>query len=76
MEDEVETNDIYFAAYLIVSGCTMIRKRQQGPRRYFVFTNPGGSLTELRDGYYANSATVKANQYAQQIISMKQLCFD
>jgi hypothetical protein len=74
--EEHETHDIYFAAYLMLAGCTLKRERKVGPRKYFVFTNTGGSISELRTAYYSGSATVKAHEYAQKIIAFKQLCFD
>jgi hypothetical protein len=74
--DEHETHDIYFAAYLILAGCTLKRERKVGPRKYFVFSNVGGSISDLRTAYYSGTATVKAHEYSQKIIAMKQLCFD
>lgn len=74
--DEYETHDIYLAAYLMICGCTLLRQRRQGPRKYFIFTNPAGSVKEMREAYYSGTGTVKAHQYAQQVIAVKQLCFD
>lgn len=72
---EYETHDIYLAAYFMVCGCTLARQRRQGPRVYFIFTNPAGSMKELREAYYSNKGNVKAHMYAQQVIAMKQLCY-
>jgi hypothetical protein len=75
-EIEFETHDIYLAAYLNLAGCKLERKRKEGRRVFFVFTNPAGSIQELRDAYYSGTATVPAFKYAQGIIGMKQMCFD
>jgi hypothetical protein len=75
-EEELETHDIYLAAYLRLASCNLKRRRRQGPRVYFVFTNLGGSLKDLREDFYSGKATVKAHEYSQAIIAMKQLCFD
>jgi hypothetical protein len=75
-EEELETHDIYLAAYLKMAACNLKRRRKQGPRVYFIFTNPGGSLSDLREGFYSGKAVVKAHEYSQSIIAMKQLCFD
>ena len=74
-EPEFETHDIYLAAYLKVSGCDMIRRRRQGPRVYFVFKNPAGSVMEMRQAYYSGEGQVVANTFARAVISFKQLCF-
>jgi hypothetical protein len=73
---EFETPDIYLAAYLKVSGCNMIRRRKQANRIYFVFQNPAGSVKEMREAYFSGRAKVQANQFAQEIVAMKQLCFE
>jgi hypothetical protein len=75
-DSELETHDIYLAAYLRLAACNLKRRRRQGPRVYFVFTNPAGPIGELREGFYSGKATVKAHEYSQAIIAMKQLCFD
>ncbi len=74
--NELETHDIYLAAYFLISGCKMMRRRKQGNRVYFVFTNPAGSMQDLREAFFSGQAKVAAHQYSQQIIAVKQLCFD
>jgi hypothetical protein len=73
---EFETHDIYLAAYLKISGCEMLRRRRQGQRVYFIFTNPGGSISEMRTAYFSGKGKVTANVYAQEIMNFKNLCFD
>ena len=72
-EIELETHDIYLAAYLNLAGCIMDRRRRQGARVYLIFTNPGGSLADLREAYYSGKALVKAHSYATAVIAMKEL---
>jgi hypothetical protein len=72
--DELETHDIYFAAYLLLAGCVLKKERRVGPRKYFVFTNPAGSMGDLRTAFYSGSGTVKAHEYSQKIMAMKSLC--
>jgi hypothetical protein len=76
IDNELETHDIYLAAYLNLAGCSLKKRRRQGPRVYFVFTNPAGSIGELREAFYSGKAVVKAHAYSQAIIAQKQLCFD
>jgi len=75
-QEELETHDIYLAAYLSIAGCALKRRYRTGPRVYFVFVNPAGSINELRESYYAGSATVKAHDFSQKVIGMKNLCFE
>lgn len=76
VDTEFETHDIYLAAYLKVSGCNMIRRRKQANRVYFVFTNPAGSIKDLREAFFSGQAKVQAHQYALEIVACKQLCFE
>jgi len=75
-QEEYETDDIYLAAYLSIAGCVMERRRKIGNKVMFVFTNPAGPIKDLREAYYSNKAMVKACQFAQQVVNMKQLCFE
>lgn len=75
-DKEFETNDIYLAAFLKISGCQMIRRRRQINRIYFVFVNPAGSIQELRMAFFSGQAKVPAYQYSQDIIAFKQMCYD
>ncbi len=75
-ESTLETHDIYLAAYLMLSGCILVRKRAQGMRQFFIFSNPGGPIKELRDAYFSGTALVKPHDYAQKLIACKQLLFE
>jgi hypothetical protein len=74
--EEYETHEIYLAAYFFVSGCKYLRKHRQGPRVYFVFSNPAGSMKDLREAYYSDKGLVPAKKFADEIVRFKQLCFD
>ena len=74
--NEFETHNIYLAAYLSYAGCKLERKRKDGRRVYFIFTNAAGSIAELRDEYFSGNAMVSACKYSQAIMSFKELCFD
>ena len=73
--EELETHDIYLAAYLSIAGCNLKRRYRVGPRVYFVFTNPAGSISDLRQSYYSGTAVVKAHDFSQKIVGYKNLCF-
>ncbi len=74
--EEFETHDIYLAAYLKVCSCQLLRRRKQANRVYFVFTNSAGSIKDLREAFFSGQAKVPAHQYAMEIVSVKQLCFE
>jgi len=75
-QEKYETHDIYLAAYFKLSGCRMVERNRQGRRVIFVFENPGGTMREMREAYYSGQGKVVAKQFADEIIAMKQLCFD
>ncbi len=73
---DYETDDIYLAAYFMVSGCTYKGKKINGKKVIFIFENIGGSIKTLKSDYYSGVCKVKPYDYAQQVIAMKQLLFD
>jgi hypothetical protein len=75
-QDKYETHDIYLAAYFKISGCKMSNRYRQGRRWFFVFENPGGTMRDMREAYYSGNGQVTAKQFADEIIAMKQLCFE
>ena len=74
--NEYETDDIYLAAYFKICGCTMERRRKVGNKVLFVFTNPAGSIKDLREAFYSGKAKVDPHAFQQQIVAMKKLCFE
>jgi hypothetical protein len=76
LKEEYETDDIYLAAYFMICGCVMERRKKLGNKVLFIFTNPGGSIKDLREAYYSGKAKVSAIQFQHQIVSCKKMCFD
>ncbi len=76
MDEEYETHDIYLAAYFCICSCKYIRKYKQGPRVHFVFSNPAGSMKELREAYYSDKGLVPAKKFADEVSRFKHLCFE
>lgn len=73
---EFETADIYLAAYLKIAGCELQRRRRQGHRVYFVFTNAGGSMNDMREAFFSGRGKVSAHQYSREVMAFKEMCFD
>lgn len=72
-DSEYETSDLNLAAYLAMAGCTMVRKRMEGRRAFFLFQNPGGSMKGMRDAYFSGQGKVSAYQYAQHVKAYKEM---
>jgi hypothetical protein len=72
--DELETDDIYQAAYYNLAGCEFKRRRKEGAKVYFVFSNPGGEMMDMREKYFTG-AKVSAYEFGREIKRMKELCF-
>lgn len=70
---EFETHDIYLAAFLDLSGCTLVRQRKQGQRKYFIFSNPAGPIKDLREAFFAAKVMMRPHEFCQKIIAYKQL---
>jgi hypothetical protein len=73
--DTLETDDIYLAAYFMVSGCVMEKRRKIGTKVLFTYSNPAGPMKDLREAYYSGKGLVKAQNFSQAIVSVKQLLF-
>lgn len=71
--EELETHDIYLAAFFKLSGCILDRRRRQGTRVFFVFRNTAGPIRELRDSFYSGGSKVDPHSYSREIIAMKQM---
>ncbi len=72
-ENTLETDDIYLGAYFMICSCELVSTRNIGQKVLFTFKNPAGSMSELRKAYFMG-ATGRLNEYAQKVITMKQLC--
>lgn len=73
---QYETDDIYLAAYFMLCGCEMVKRKKLGNKVLFVFTNPAGSMQDLREGYYSGKAKVNPHQYSTQVQAFKKMCFE
>ena len=73
--DELETDDLYQAAYFNLAGCEYKRKRREGHKVYFVFSNPGGGMKAMRESYFNGTAKVSAYDYSKECKRFKELCF-
>jgi hypothetical protein len=73
--ESYETDDIYLGAYFMLCGCHLDHKRRNGQKVLFTFSNPTGSITELRSQFYMG-AVGKLHDYSQKVVAMKQLLFD
>jgi len=72
--DTMEIDDIYLGAYFMLCACELVSRRNIGQKVLFTFKNPAGSIQDLRRAYYIG-ATGKLNEYAQKVVTMKQLCY-
>lgn len=73
--DELETDDIYACAYYSIAGCEFRRRRKEGNKVYFVFSNPGGDMKDMREKYFMG-AKVSAYDYSKELKRFKELCFE
>lgn len=73
--DELETDDIYAAAYYGIAGCELRRRRREGVKVYFVFANPAGEMKDMREKYFMG-AKVSAYDYSKELKRFKELCFE
>jgi hypothetical protein len=74
-QDEIQTPDIYFAAYLRVAGVSFLRKTNLEGRIYFIFEKPE-IFTDLKSQYYNRIASVPALTYADEIKNFKAMLYD
>ncbi len=74
--DEYETDELYLAAYLKISGCVIERRRKVGNKVIFVFSNKAGSMIQLREDFYSDKAMVPAHRFSLELQSLKKLLFE
>ena len=74
--EKYTTHDIYLAAYFRIAGCELVNRYKEGRRWNFVFSNPAGSMSDMREAYYSGKSKVEAKRYADEIRAMKELCFE
>jgi len=75
--DLYEVDDLYFAAFLMLSGCEFVRKRKVGATKIvFTFRNAAGPIGDLRTDFYSGKAVGKLHDYSQKILAVKELLHD
>lgn len=67
------TSDLYYAAYLRVAEVPFLGVEREGKRVVFLFDSTDASLSDLKRGYFSDTARVPALSYVQAIRSMKAL---
>ena len=75
--DVYETDDIYLAAFFMLSACEYISKRKAGAVKViFKFRNTAGNISALRTAFYSGQAIGKLSDYAQKLRAVKELLHD
>lgn len=72
--DLYRTSDIYYAAYLKVAGVPLVKTDREGQRVFFLFEKPA-SIEDLQREYFNRQSKVVAQDYADEIRSMKNLTY-
>jgi hypothetical protein len=67
---ELQTSDLYFAAYLQAVGLRMVRTERENNRVIFIFDSQGEDDEALKRDYYAD-AEVPALSYGNAIKNLK-----
>lgn len=67
---EVETQDFYLAAYVILNNVEMKYMKEYGHRKLFVFEDTD-QFQELKQKYYWNKAQVSPLEYKMEIRKLK-----
>ena len=78
-----ETSDIYFAAFLCALDVQLQASEwktgEQGGRSsrklVWIFKVPEGAIGKLRAAYFSGNGTVKARKFADNLKSLKQMCY-
>lgn len=77
MSTQFKTHDLYFAAYLQVAGVPMLSpERTSSGRINFVFDQTLVNIEDLKNGWYAKTAKVVANDYSHAIKNLKSICHE
>ncbi len=74
---EVETSDLYYAAYLRAAGVEMKRTERlatNNGRITFVFDGSVSNVEELKTAWFNDTGKVPAKSYAHHIKDLKSLC--
>ena len=69
---EVETQDFYLSAFLCLKGIPMIRLKEYGHRKLFIFKDDE-KFQDLKQQYYWNKASISPLDYKKEIRKLKDL---
>ena len=78
-----KTSDIYFAAYLCAVDVPLQASEWESVNRddrkdrklVWVFKVQEGSIGKLRASFFSGNGTVKARKFADNLKSLKQMCY-
>lgn len=65
---------MYFAAFLKARNIPFIGSSKVGKKTYFIFENVD-EMRDLKDGYFGGRETVSALGHANEIRTLKRLCY-
>lgn len=71
--DGYQTCDLYLAAFLASSGCSVKNTSRDAKRVYFYFEN-NEIIEKLKSDYFLRKGKVDALTYADNVKSLKSLC--
>lgn len=72
---ELQTKDLYEAAFLFAQGQKLIRLEKDGSIYWFVFGNDNFTAEQLRNLYWSGEGLVSGRSYAEAIRSLKDRLF-
>ena len=75
VDNEFRTSDLYFAAYLQVSGVPMTRTDRNGSGKVsFIFDTSVCNIEELKNAWFNQQGRVQGLPYANAIKILKSIC--
>ena len=75
VKKDFRTCDLYFAAYLKAMMIPYLGSAKVGKKTYFIFDTDEEDMRTLRDTYFAGTAKVSALQHANEIRTLKRICY-
>lgn len=72
--NELRTADLYFAAYLQVSGVPMPRTERNSGKVHFIFDTSIANVEALKNAWFNQQGKVQALPYANAIKNLKSIC--
>lgn len=76
MGTQIQTSDLYFAAFLQCVGCKIVSTNKESSKCIFNFEDPQ-SREDLKDCYFNEDklSSIPALKYANAIRSLKTFCY-